>query len=169
MFKKLIYISFFLILAFISNANSQSVEITCDEVLINSPEILDGQNCKKKKITAKSAQIKFKDGSTYNGPIKKNRISGEGKLTLNDGTEYDCKFKGNKCILKISKTNRTYIKISFKKGISVQPQIKIKGYTKWYPAEINNGVYELSKKGELMLAQDKKKASGGGDGGGSGC
>ena len=81
----------------------------------------------KEKITAKNAQIKFDDGSTYNGPIKKNRISGEGKLTLNDGTEYDCKFKGNKFVLKISKTNRTYIKISFKKGL-VQPQIKIKGY-----------------------------------------
>ena len=69
----------------------------------------------------------------------------------------------------VIKNRLSSLKISFKKGVSVQPQIKIKGYTKWYPAEINNGVYELSKKGELMLAQDKKKASGGGDGGGSGC
>ena len=30
-------------------------------------------------------------------------------------------------------------------------------------------VYSAFKKGELMLAQDKKAASGGGDGGGSGC
>ena len=167
MFKKLFYIIFFSLLTFIFNANS--AEIKCDKVIINAPEILDGQDCKKKKITAKIAQIKFNDGSIYKGPIKKNRISGEGKLTLNDGTTYDCKFKGNKCIQKISKINRTYIKLSFKKGIDVKPQIKIKGYTKWYPAEINNGEFKLSKKGELMLAQDKKKASGGGDGGGSGC
>ena len=47
--------------------------------------------------------------------------------------------------------------------------MKVTGLTKWYPADVVNGEFKLSKKGELMASQDKKAASGGGESGGSGC
>ena len=47
--------------------------------------------------------------------------------------------------------------------------MKVSGLTKWYPADVVNGEFKLSKKGSLMVSQDKRAADGGGDGGGSGC
>ena len=98
-------------------------------------------------------------------------MNGKGKLILSDGTVYEGKFKSNKFINKISRKNRTFIKLDLKKGIKVENQIKVQGLTKWYPADVVGGKFELSKKGKLMAAQDKKKAesSSGGGGGGSGC
>ena len=167
MIKKIFYITFFLLLTFSFNANS--AEVNFGSVVISSPEIDAGIDPKKKKITVKNAEVKFDDGSIYNGPIKKNKISGKGKLILNDGTVYEGKFKSNKFVKKINKKNRTYIKLSLKKGINVQNQMKVSGLTKWYPADVVNGEFKLSKKGELMVSQDKKAAAGGGDSGGSGC
>ena len=48
--------------------------------------------------------------------------------------------------------------------------MKVTGLTKWYPADVVNGEFKLSKKGELMASQDKKakESSGGGSSGGSG-
>ena len=47
--------------------------------------------------------------------------------------------------------------------------MKIPGLTKWYPADIVNGEFKLSKKGKLMASQDKKASASGGSSGGSGC
>ena len=167
MIKKIFCITFFSLFTFSLNVNS--AEVKCDSVVISSPEIKGDEDCKKKKITTKNAEVKFDDGSIYQGPIKKNKINGKGKLTLKDGTVYEGKFKSNKFVKKINKKNRTYIKLSLKKGINVQNQMKVSGLTKWYPADVVNGEFKLSKKGSLMVSQDKRAADGGGDGGGSGC
>ena len=168
MIRNIFLITLFSLLTFSFNANS--AEVKFGTTIISSAEIEAGIDPKKKKITVKNAEVKFDDGSIYNGPIKKNKISGKGKLTLNDGTVYEGKFKSNKFVNKISKNSRTYIKLNLKKGINVQNQMKVKGLTKWYPADLaNDGEFKLSKKGELMVSQDKKAAAGGGDSGGSGC
>ena len=167
MIKKIFYITLFSLLTFSFNVNSADVNF--GSTIISSAEIEAGIDPKKKKITVKNAEVKFDDGSIYNGPIKKNKISGKGKLILNDGTVYEGKFKSNKFVKKINKKNRTYIKLNLKKGINVQNQMKVSGLTKWYPADVVNGEFKLSKKGELMASQDKKAAAGGGDSGGSGC
>ena len=68
------------------------------------------------------------------------------------------------------------MKIDLKKGIVLENQMKVAGLSKYYPAEIIDGEFKLSKKGELMVSQDKKNASGGdagsggsGGSGGGGC
>ena len=167
MIKKIFCITFFSLFTFSLNVNS--AEVKCDSVVISSPEIKGDEDCKKKKITTKNAEVKFDDGSIYQGPIKKNKINGNGKLILKDGTKFEGKFKSNKFVEKINKKNRIYIKVNFKKPINVQNQMRVTGLTKWYPADIVNGEFKLSKKGELMASQDKKAASGGGESGGSGC
>ena len=167
MIKKIFLITIFSLLTFTLNVNS--AEIKCDSVIISSPDIKGDENCKKKKISTKNAEVKFDDGSIYQGPIKKNKINGNGKLILKDGTKFEGKFKSNKFVEKINKKNRIYIKVNFKKPINVQNQMKVTGLTKWYPADVVNGEFKLSKKGELMASQDKKAASGGGESGGSGC
>ena len=167
MIKKIFCITLFSLLTFTLNVNS--AEIKCDSVIISSPDIKGDEDCKKKKISTKNAEVKFDDGSIYQGPLKKNKISGEGKLILKDGTKFEGKFKSNKFVEKINKKNRIYIKVNFKKPINVQNQMKVTGLTKWYPADVVNGEFKLSKKGELMASQDKKAASGGGESGGSGC
>ncbi|MDC3055225.1 hypothetical protein OA070_03240 [Candidatus Pelagibacter sp.] len=167
MIKKIFCITFFLLLTFSFNANSADVNF--GSAIISSSEIEAGTDPKKKKITVKNAEVKFDDGSIYIGPIKKNKISGKGKLILKDGTVFEGKFKSNKFVNKVNKKNRTYIKLDLKKGINVQNQIKVSGLTKWYPADVVNGEFKLSKKGELMASQDKKALSGAGSSGGSGC
>ena len=167
MIKKIFYITLFSLLTFAFNVNS--AEIKCDSVIISSPDIKGDEDCKKIKISTKNAEVKFDDGSIYQGPIKKNKINGNGKLILKDGTKFEGKFKSNKFVEKINKKNRIYIKVNFKKPINVQNQMKVTGLTKWYPADVVNGEFKLSKKGELMASQDKKAASGGGESGGSGC
>ena len=167
MLKKILCITLFSLLTFICNVNS--AEIKCNSVVISSSEIKGDEDCKKKKITLKDAEVKFDDGSIYQGPIKKNKINGKGKLTLKDGTVFEGKFKSNKFVNKVNKKNRTYIKLDLKKGINVQNQIKVSGLSKWYPADVVNGEFKLSKKGELMASQDKKALSGAGSSGGSGC
>mgnify|MGYP001364510049 FL=1 len=167
MIKKIFCITLFSLLTFSFNANSADVNF--GSAIISSSEIEAGTDPKKKKITVKNAEVKFDDGSTYIGPIKKNKLSGKGKLTLNDGTVYEGKFKSNKFVNKVNKKNRTYIKLDLKKGINVQNQIKVSGLSKWYPADVVNGEFKLSKKGELMASQDKKALSGAGSSGGSGC
>ena len=167
MIKKIFYITLFSLFTFTFNVNS--AEIKCDSVVIISPDIKGDEDCKKKKISTKNAEVKFDDGSIYQGPIKKNKINGNGKLILKDGTKFEGKFKSNKFVEKINKKNRIYIKVNFKKPINVQNQMRVTGLTKWYPADIVNGEFKLSKKGELMASQDKKAASGGGESGGSGC
>ena len=167
MIKKIFCITLFSLLTFSFNANSADVNFR--SAIISSSEIEAGTDPKKKKITVKNAEVKFDDGSTYIGPIKKNKLSGKGKLTLNDGTVYEGKFKSNKFVNKVNKKNRTYIKLDLKKGIKVQNQIKVSGLSKWYPADVVNGEFKLSKKGELMASQDKKALSGAGSSGGSGC
>ena len=167
MIKKIFYITLFSLFTFTFNVNS--AEIKCDSVVISSPEIKGDEDCKKKKISTKNAEVKFDDGSIYQGPIKKNKISGKGKLILNDGTKFEGKFKSNKFVEKINKKNRIFIKVNFKKPINIKNQMKVSGLTKWYPADVVNGEFKLSKKGELMVSQDKKAAAGGGDSGGSGC
>ena len=168
MTKKIFLITIFSLLTFTLNVNS--AEIKCDSVIISSPDIKGDENCKKKKISTKNAEVKFDDGSIYQGPLKKNKISGEGKLILKDGTKFEGKFKSNKFVEKINKKNRIYIKVNFKKPINIQNQMKVTGLTKWYPADVVNGEFKLSKKGELMASQDKKakESSGGGSSGGSG-
>ena len=167
MIKKIFLITIFSLLTFTFNVNS--AEIKCYSVIISSPDIKGDEDCKKKKISTKNAEVKFDDGSIYQGPIKKNKINGNGKLILKDGTKFEGKFKSNKFVEKINKKNRIYIKVNFKKPINVQNQMRVTGLTKWYPADIVNGEFKLSKKGELMASQDKKAASGGGESGGSGC
>jgi len=167
MIKKIFYITLFSLFTFTFNVNS--AEIKCDSVVISSPDIKGDEDCKKKKISTKNAEVKFDDGSIYQGPIKKNKINGNGKLTLKNGSVFKGKFKSNKFVEKINKKNRIYIKVNFKKPINVQNQMRVTGLTKWYPADIVNGEFKLSKKGELMASQDKKAASGGGESGGSGC
>ena len=167
MIKKNFCITLFLLLTFSFNANSADVNF--GSAIISSSEIEAGTDPKKKKITVKNAEVKFDDGSIYIGPIKKNKISGKGKLTLKDGTVFEGKFKSNKFVNKVNKKNRTYIKLDLKKGINVQNQIKVSGLSKWYPADVVNGEFKLSKKGELMASQDKKALSGAGSSGGSGC
>ena len=167
MIKKIFCITLFSLLTFSFNANSADVNF--GSAIISSSEIEAGTDPKKKKITVKNAEVKFDDGSIYIGPIKKNKINGKGKLTLKDGTVFEGKFKSNKFVNKVNKKNRTYIKLDLKKGINVQNQIKVSGLSKWYPADVVNGEFKLSKKGELMVSQDKKAAAGGGDSGGSGC
>ena len=167
MIKKIFCITLFSLLTFSFNANSADVNF--GSAIISSSEIEAGTDPKKKKITVKNAEVKFDDGSIYIGPIKKNKLSGKGKLTLNDGTVYEGKFKSNKFVNKVNKKNRTYIKLDLKKGIKVQNQIKVSGLSKWYPADVVNGEFKLSKKGELMASQDKKALSGAGSSGGSGC
>ena len=167
MIKKIFFITLFSLLTFSFNVNS--AEIKCDAVVISSPDIKGDEDCKKNKISSKNAEVKFDDGSIYQGPIKKNKINGNGKLILKDGTKFEGKFKSNKFVEKINKKNRIYIKVNFKKPINVQNQMRVTGLTKWYPADIVNGEFKLSKKGELMASQDKKAASGGGESGGSGC
>ena len=167
MIKKIFCITLFSLLTFTLNVNS--AEIKCDSVIISSSDIKGDEDCKKKKISTNNAEVKFDDGSIYQGPIKKNKINGNGKLILKDGTKFEGKFKSNKFVEKINKKNRIYIKVNFKKPINVQNQMKVTGLTKWYPADVVNGEFKLSKKGELMASQDKKAASGGGESGGSGC
>ena len=167
MIKKIFCITLFSLLTFTLNVNS--AEIKCDSVIISSPDIKGDEDCKKKKISTKNAEVKLEDGSIYQGPIKKNKINGNGKLILKDGTKFEGKFKSNKFVEKINKKNRIYIKVNFKKPINVQNQMKVTGLTKWYPADVVNGEFKLSKKGQLMASQGKKAASGGGESGGSGC
>ena len=167
MIKNIFLITLFSLLTFSFNANSADVNF--GSAIISSSEIEAGTDPKKKKITVKNAEVKFDDGSIYIGPIKKNKINGKGKLTLKDGTVFEGKFKSNKFVNKVNKKNRTYIKLDLKKGINVQNQIKVSGLSKWYPADVVNGEFKLSKKGELMASQDKKALSGAGSSGGSGC
>ena len=167
MIRSIFLITLFSLLTFSFNANSAVVKF--GSVSISSAEIEAGIDLKKKKITVKNAEVKFDDGSIYIGPIKKNKINGKGKLTLKDGTVFEGKFKSNKFVNKVNKKNRTYIKLDLKKGINVQNQIKVSGLSKWYPADVVNGEFKLSKKGELMASQDKKALSGAGSSGGSGC
>ena len=167
MIKKIFCITLFSLLTFSFNANSADVNF--GSAIISSSEIEAGTDPKKKKITVKNAEVKFDDGSIYIGPIKKNKINGKGKLTLKDGTVFEGKFKSNKFVNKVNKKNRTYIKLDLKKGINIQNQIKVSGLSKWYPADVVNGEFKLSKKGELMASQDKKALSGAGSSGGSGC
>ena len=70
MIKKILYITLFSLLTFTFNVNS--AEIKCDSVVISSPDIKGDEDCKKKKISTKNAEVKFDDGSIYQGPIKKN-------------------------------------------------------------------------------------------------
>ena len=149
--------------------NVNSAEINFGKSVISSKEIKSDLDPKKNKITVKNAEVKFNDGSIYNGPIKKNKINGNGKLTLKDGTVHEGKFKSNKFIKKISKKERTFIKLNLKKGINIQNQIKVRGLTKWYPADVINVEFKLSKKGELMASQDKKAMESSGSGGSGGC
>ena len=169
MIKKVFFITLFSLLTFSFNVNS--AEIKCDAVVISSPDIKGDEDCKKNKISTKNAEVKFDDGSIYQGPIKKNKINGKGKLTLNDGSVYEGKFKSNKFVQKFDKKSRVFIKLNFKKPINIKNQMKVTGLTKWYPADVVNGEFKLSKKGELMVSQDKKAAQGGDSGGsgGSGC
>ena len=168
MIKKIFSVLLLSLITFTLNANAG--EANYKNAVFKSAELKDGTDLKKTKVSLKNAEVTFKDGSVYIGPIKKNRLSGKGRLTISDGTAYEGKFKGNKLIIKNNKRERTYIKVDFgKKGISVQPQIKVRGLTKWYPAEEVNGEFKLSKKGELMASQDKAAQSGGGESGGSGC
>ena len=73
MIKKILYITLFSLLTFTFNVNS--AEIKCDSVVISSPEIKGDEDCKKKKISTKNAEVKFDDGSIYQGPIKKNKMA----------------------------------------------------------------------------------------------
>ena len=168
MYKKFIYVILISLITFAFNANSAVIKY--GKVVISSKEIKADLDPKKNKITVKNAEVRFQDGSIYNGPIKKNKINGNGKLTFKDGTVYEGKFKSNKFVKKFGKKNRTFIRLNFKKGINLQNQIKVKGLAKWYPADVVNGEFKLSKKGELMASQDKKakESSGGGSSGGSG-
>ena len=168
MLKNFFFVTLLSIILFTFNVNS--AEINFGKSVISSKEIKSDLDPKKNKITVKNAQVKFDDGSIYNGPIKKNKINGNGKLILKDGTVYEGKFKSNKFIKKISKKERTFIKLNLTKGINIQNQIKVRGLTKWYPADMVNGEFKLSKKGELMASQDKKAMESSGSGGsGSGC
>ena len=168
MLKNFFFITLLSTILFAFNVNS--AEINFGKSVISSKEIKSDLDPKKNKITVKNAQVKFDDGSIYNGPIKKNKINGNGKLILKDGTVYEGKFKSNKFIKKISKKERTFIKLNLTKGINIQNQIKVRGLTKWYPADMVNGEFKLSKKGELMASQDKKAMESSGSGGsGSGC
>ena len=72
MIKKIFYITLFSLFTFTFNVNS--AEIKCDSVVISSPDIKGGEDCKKKKISTKNAEVKFDDGSIYQGPIKKNKV-----------------------------------------------------------------------------------------------
>tara|TARA_B100000989_G_C19483428_1_gene446265 strand:+ start:512 stop:1009 length:498 start_codon:yes stop_codon:yes gene_type:complete len=164
MLYKIFLNSFILSLTFILNVSAGVINYGIVE--ISSNEIKNDTDIKKNKITLKEAVIKFKDGSIYVGPIKKNKLSGKGKLTLSDGTVYEGKFKSNKFINKINRKNRTFIKINLKKGLDVKHQIKVPGLSDWYPADVANGEFKLSKKGQLMVSQDKKSNDGGGGGGG---
>ena len=162
--------TFFLIFNVNSGTTSFGVSI------INSPEIKDNLDLSKKKISLKNAEVKFNDGSNYVGPIRKNKLHGKGKLVLPDGTIFEGKFKSNKFVKKHSRKTRTFVKIDLKKGIVLENQMKVAGLSKYYPAEIIDGEFKLSKKGELMVSQDKKNASGGdagsggsGGSGGGGC
>ena len=128
MIKKIFYITLFSLFTFTFNVNS--AEIKCDTVVISSPDIKGDEDCKKKKISTKNAEVKFDDGSIYQGPIKKNKINGNGKLILKDGTKFEGKFKSNKFVEKINKKNRIYIKVNFKKPINVQNQMRVTGLTK---------------------------------------
>ena len=151
--------------------NVNSAEVKFGSAVIISSEIKDVTDPKKNKITVKNAEVRFSDGSIYNGPIKKNKINGKGKLTTPNGTVYEGKFKRNKFVNKISRKNRNLVKLDLNKGITVENQMKVPGLAKWYPADIKDGVFTLSKKGELMASQDKKakeSSGGGGSGGGSG-
>ena len=87
MIKKIFYITLFSLFTFTFNVNS--AEIKCDSVVISSPDIKGDEDCKKKKISTKNAEVSFDDGSIYQGPMKKNKISGEGKLILKDGTKFE--------------------------------------------------------------------------------
>ncbi len=168
MLKNFFFITLLCIILFAFNVNS--AEINYGKSVISSKEIKSDLDPKKNKITVKNAKVKFNDGSIYNGPIKKNKINGNGKLILKDGTVYEGKFKRNKFIKKINKKERTFIKLDLIKGINIQNQIKVRGLTKWYPADVVNGEFKLSKKGELMASQDKKAMESSGSGGsGSGC
>jgi len=123
MIKKIFCITLFSLLTFSFNANSADVNF--GSAIISSSEIEAGTDPKKKKITVKNAEVKFDDGSIYNGPIKKNKMSGKGKLTLNDGTVYEGKFKSNKFIQKFDKKSRIFIKFNFKKPINIKNQMKV--------------------------------------------
>ena len=119
-------------------------EVKFSAVIISS-EIKDVK-IQKNKITVKNAEVRFIDGSIYNGPIKKNKINGKGKLTTPDGTVYEGKFKRNKFANKISRKNRNLVKLDLNKGITVENQMKVPGLAKWYPADIKDGVFTLSKR-----------------------
>ena len=164
-----IKLAFVIIILFSLSSGANSASISINNILIESSELKSGTDISKTKLNLKNAVVKFEDGSIYTGPIKKNKFSGKGKLTLKDGTVYEGKFKSNKFIHKKNKKNRTLIKLNLKKGIKVNNQIKVQGLPKWYPADVVGGEFKISKKGELMASQDKKAASGAGSGSGSGC
>ena len=167
MIIRVIYIALFSIIAFTFNVTA--AEVNFGNATISSPEIKAGTDLKKNKATVKSAEVKFNDGSIYIGPLKKNKLHGNGKLILANGKVYEGKFKSNKFTDKVNKKNRTTIKVDLKKGIKVRNQIKVPGLSKWYPADIVGGEFKLSTKGQLMASQDKKASEGGGSSGGSGC
>ena len=72
MIKKIFYITLFSLFTFTFNVNS--AEIKCDSVVISSPDIKGDEDCKKKKISTKNAEVKFDDGSIYKDQLKKIRL-----------------------------------------------------------------------------------------------
>jgi len=103
----------------------------------------------------------------FEGTFKENKLK-KGKFTdANGNILYEGKIKwGGNFYIYLLNDKKVRLKTKVNLDTGLQSKIEMKKMAQWYEAEEINGVYELTKKGEMEFQQ--AQSSGGGDGGGDG-
>jgi len=105
----------------------------------------------------------------FEGTFKKNELK-KGKFTdANGNILYEGKIKrGGNFYVYLLNDKKVRLKTIVNLDTGFRPTIQMKMMTKWYEAEEFNGVYQLTKKGEMEFQQAQSGGGDGGDGGGGG-
>jgi len=105
----------------------------------------------------------------FEGTFKKNNLK-KGKFTdANGNILYEGKIKwGGNFYVYLLNDKKVRLKTIVNLDTGFRPTIQMKMMTKWYEAEEINGVYQLTKKGEMEFQQAQSGGGDGGDGGGGG-
>ena len=149
------------------------ISFTASAEVVNFPAgVYDGDVDDKGRANGNGI-FKFNDGNIFEGTFKKNKLS-KGKFTNIKGEIfYEGKIRwGSFNVYLDGKKVRSNTKVNLDTGL--QSKIEMKKMAQWYEAEEINGVYELTKKGEMEFQQAQRSGSGGdggggGGGGGGGC